>query len=108
MLAQFLSTASCALVTRHTSPTKNSVAAKLAAICLLQPHKLPSIMQAVQEVFCWSRNPMEVRRLTARKEEIYRDLLGERIPLVPAGARQLIDVLGKHQVGNASTPERGR
>ena len=51
---------------------------------------------------------MEVRRLTARKEEIYRDLLGERIPLVPAGARQLIDVLGKHQVGNAPTPERGR
>ena len=41
---------------------------------------------------------MEVRRLTARKEEIYRQLLGERTPLVPAGARQLIDVLGKHQV----------
>lgn len=41
---------------------------------------------------------MEVRRLTARKEEIYRQLLGERTPLVPAGARHLIDVLGKHQV----------
>ena len=60
--------------------------------------------QAVQEVFCWSRNPMEVRRLTARKEEIYRDLLGERIPLVPAGARQLIDVLGKHQVRQYHSP----
>lgn len=41
---------------------------------------------------------MEVRRLTARKEEIYRELLGERTPLVPDGARQLIDILGKHQV----------
>lgn len=59
-----------------------------------------TLSQAVQEVFCWSRNPMEVRRLTARKEEIYRDLLGDRIPLVPAGARHLIDVLGKHQVAN--------
>lgn len=55
------------------------------------------IVQTVQEVFCWSRNPMEVRRLTARKEEIYRQLLGDRTPLVPSGVRHLIDVLGKHQ-----------
>ena len=54
-------------------------------------------VQTVQEVFCWSRNPMEVRRLTARKEEIYRQLLGDRTPLVPSGVRHLIDVLGKHQ-----------
>ena len=40
---------------------------------------------------------MEVRRLTARKEEIYRQLLGDRTPLVPSGVRHLIDVLGKHQ-----------
>lgn len=57
-------------------------------------------MQTVQEVFCWSRNPMEVRRLTARKEEIYRQLLGDRTPLVPSGVRHLIDVLGKHQVSS--------
>lgn len=43
---------------------------------------------------------MEVRRLTARKEEIYRQLLGDRVPLVPSGVRHLIDVLGKHQVIN--------
>ncbi|KAL3153808.1 hypothetical protein ABBQ32_013389 [Trebouxia sp. C0010 RCD-2024] len=64
--------------------------------------------QTVQEVFCWSRNPMEVRRLTARKEEIYRQLLGDRTPLVPSGVRHLIDVLGKHQVPVAvacSAPE---
>lgn len=41
---------------------------------------------------------MEVRRLTARKEEIYRQLLGDRTPLVPTGVRHLIHVLGKHQV----------
>lgn len=56
------------------------------------------MLQAIQEVFCWSRNPMEVRRLTARKEEIYRQLLGDRTPLVPSGVRQLMEVLGKHQV----------
>lgn len=55
-------------------------------------------LQAIQEVFCWSRNPMEVRRLTARKEEIYRQLLGDRTPLIPSGVRHLIEVLGKHQV----------
>ena len=55
-------------------------------------------LQAIQEVFCWSRNPMEVRRLTARKEEIYRQLLGDRTPLIPSGVRQLMEVLGKHQV----------
>lgn len=43
---------------------------------------------------------MEVRRLTARKEEIYRQLLGDRTPLVPSGVRHLIDVLGKHQVNS--------
>ena len=41
---------------------------------------------------------MEVRRLTAKKEEIYRQLLGDRTPLVPSGTRHLIDVLGKHEV----------
>lgn len=41
---------------------------------------------------------MEVRRLTARKEEIYRQLLGDRTPLVPSGVRHLMNVLGKHQV----------
>ncbi len=41
---------------------------------------------------------MEVRRLTARKEEIYRQLLGDRTPLIPSGVRQLMEVLGKHQV----------
>jgi len=56
------------------------------------------MLQAIQEVFCWSRNPMEVRRLTARKEEIYRQLLGDRTPLIPSGVRHLIEVLGKHQV----------
>ncbi|DBA99287.1 TPA: hypothetical protein ACH3X3_011897 [Trebouxia sp. C0006] len=64
--------------------------------------------QAIQEVFCWSRNPMEVRRLTARKEEIYRQLLGDRTPLIPSGVRQLMEVLGKHQVPVAvacSAPE---
>lgn len=49
--------------------------------------------QAIQEVFCWTRNPMEVRRLAARKEEILGSLLKDRRPLVPSGVPQLLDTL---------------
>jgi hypothetical protein len=64
---------------------------------VLNPWRLPSA-QVVQEVFCWSRNPMEVRRLCARKEEIYRDLLGDSLPVVPPGTRSLLDTLSKQNV----------
>ena len=44
---------------------------------------------------------MEVRRLAARKEEIYRELLGDRTPLVPSGLQKLMDTLNTHKVGHA-------
>eukprot|EP00891_Asterochloris_glomerata_P007008 jgi/Astpho2/7008/Aster-01862 len=75
-----------------------------------QQHRLCFIgrQQVIQEVFCWTRNPMEVRRLAARKEEIYRELLGDRMPLVPSGLQKLMDTLNTHTVPVAvacSAPE---
>ncbi|KAK9819089.1 hypothetical protein WJX81_002466 [Elliptochloris bilobata] len=64
--------------------------------------------QVVQEVFCWSRNPAEVRHLAARKEELYRALLGEHSPPVAPGVKLLLETLTKHQVPAAlatSAPE---
>lgn len=54
--------------------------------------------QVIQEVFCWTRLPMEVRRLAARKEDLFRDLLGDTPPVTPPGALQLLDMLQKHNV----------
>jgi hypothetical protein len=51
----------------------------------------------VQEVFCWSRNPSEVRHLAARKEELYRALLGEHGPPVAPGVKLLLETLTKHE-----------
>lgn len=56
------------------------------------------VEQAIQEVFCWTRNPQEVRRLARRKEELYREVLGERKPVVPAGVDSLLSTLGKNNV----------
>jgi hypothetical protein len=53
----------------------------------------------VSEVFCWTRNPVEARRLAARREAILADLLGGRKPLVPGGVVQLMDILQRNQVG---------
>ncbi|CAN4077729.1 unnamed protein product [Withania somnifera] len=35
--------------------------------------------QAISEVLCWSRDPVQVRRMASRKEEIYQALQGEFI-----------------------------
>ncbi|CAL8466503.1 g6039 [Coccomyxa elongata] len=54
--------------------------------------------QVVQEVFCWSRNPMEVRRLCARKEELYAALAGNHKPPVVPGVPLFLETLVKHNV----------
>ena len=51
------------------------------------------IQQIIQEVFCWTRNPTEVRRLTTRKEEILATLLGDRRPMIATGVPALLDTL---------------
>lgn len=41
---------------------------------------------------------MEVRRLTARREHLYLQLLGDRKPVMMPGISKLLDVLQKHNV----------
>ena len=41
---------------------------------------------------------MEVRRLAARKEELYRALLGDRTPMVPPGVTSLLNILQTNKV----------
>ncbi|EFN55532.1 hypothetical protein CHLNCDRAFT_23377, partial [Chlorella variabilis] len=65
--------------------------------------------QVVSEVFCWTRNPAEARRLAARREAILAELLGGRKPLVPGGVTQLMDLLQRNQAPLAlvsSAPEQ--
>lgn len=64
-------------------------------------------LQVIQEVLCWSRNPMEVRRLCARKEEIYAKLIGNHKPPVVPGVPMFLDTLVKHNVSRSpSLPPR--
>ncbi len=76
-------------------------------IVCCKEHKLdlcgdPLRAQVVQEVFCWSRNPVEVRRLCARKEELYAGLLGNHYPPVVPGVPVFLDTLLKHNVRRRS------
>lgn len=52
--------------------------------------------QVVTEVFNWTRNPVEARRLAQRREAILSDLLGARKPMVPPGVTQLMDILQRN------------
>ena len=61
-------------------------------------HPLPVYVQVVQEVLLWSRAPMEVRRLCARKEELFRELRGDAAPAMPPGTDPLLRLLEKHNV----------
>ncbi|KAL4538976.1 hypothetical protein Ndes2526B_g02753 [Nannochloris sp. 'desiccata'] len=49
--------------------------------------------QIIQEVFCWTRNPVEARRLNVRKEEILASLLGDRKPMISSGVPTFLDIL---------------
>jgi 5-amino-6-(5-phospho-D-ribitylamino)uracil phosphatase len=65
--------------------------------------------QVIQEVFCWSRNPVEVHRMAVRQESFVMELLGDRRPVVPEGAAALLSTLRRSGVPVAlvsSAPER--
>lgn len=62
------------------------------------PDALPLSAQVVQEVFCWSRAPLEVRRLCVRKEELYAALAGNHKPPVVPGVPLFLETLVKHNV----------
>lgn len=55
--------------------------------------------QAITELLCWGRDPAYVRRLVQRRNEIYRDLVGEGwVPKELPGARDLLEILNKQKV----------
>eukprot|EP00850_Spirogloea_muscicola_P002348 SM000009S23477 [mRNA] locus=s9:232752:234752:+ [translate_table: standard] len=53
--------------------------------------------QAIQEVLCWSRDFLAVRRLAARKEELYEAMQGGCYRLRP-GARDFVETLRKYKL----------
>lgn len=67
------------------------------ALCPCTPCLYPP--QVVTEVFNWTRNPAEARRLAQRREALLGEMLGGRKPLVPPGVEQLMDILQRNQVG---------
>ena len=77
----------------------------LPLVCLAYGAALEPFLyvQVIQEVFCWTRLPMEVRRLAARKEDLFRGLLGDTVPAVPPGASSLLELLLKNKVREHSS-----
>jgi HAD superfamily hydrolase (TIGR01509 family) len=65
--------------------------------------------QAVQEAFCWTRNPQEAKRIGQVKEQIMSDLLADAAPVAPQSAVTLLKSLGSLDVPTAlvsSAPEQ--
>eukprot|EP00238_Polyblepharides_amylifera_P002077 CAMPEP_0196589168 /NCGR_PEP_ID=MMETSP1081-20130531/62890_1 /TAXON_ID=36882 /ORGANISM="Pyramimonas amylifera, Strain CCMP720" /LENGTH=204 /DNA_ID=CAMNT_0041911897 /DNA_START=996 /DNA_END=1610 /DNA_ORIENTATION=+ len=54
--------------------------------------------QVVSEVFCWTRNPAEVRRLAVRKAEILSEILGPVSYSVADGVLEFLETLSRHDV----------
>ncbi|MQM07766.1 hypothetical protein Taro_040609 [Colocasia esculenta] len=63
--------------------------------------------QAISEVLCWSRDPSELRRLAARKEEIYQGLQGGFYRLRP-GSQEFMSTLANHKIPIAVASTRPR
>ena len=54
--------------------------------------------QVIQEVFHWTRNPMETRRIAQRKEEIYREAVADcEVSLMP-GVMKIVETCTKNDV----------
>lgn len=53
--------------------------------------------QAISEVLCWSRDPAQVRRMAAKKEEIYQALQGG-IYRLRAGSIEFVNVLMHYKI----------
>ncbi|KAH7518150.1 hypothetical protein FEM48_Zijuj09G0141200 [Ziziphus jujuba var. spinosa] len=63
--------------------------------------------QAISEVLCWSRDPSQVRRMAARKEEIYQALQGG-IYRLRAGSKEFVNVLMHYKIPMALVSTRPR
>lgn len=63
--------------------------------------------QAITEVLCWSRDFKQVKRLAARKEELYEEMQGGMYRLLP-GSREFVETLKKYEVPIAIASTRPR
>ncbi|XP_077241856.1 5-amino-6-(5-phospho-D-ribitylamino)uracil phosphatase, chloroplastic-like [Tasmannia lanceolata] len=63
--------------------------------------------QAISEVLCWSRDTAQVRRLAARKEEIYQSLQGGFFRL-RSGSREFVTTLINYKIPTALVSTRPR
>ncbi|KAF5460670.1 hypothetical protein F2P56_020523 [Juglans regia] len=63
--------------------------------------------QAISEVLCWSRDPAQLRRMAARKEEIYQALQGG-IYRLRAGSREFVNILMHYKIPMALVSTRPR
>uniref|UniRef100_A0A2P2KGX7 Uncharacterized protein n=1 Tax=Rhizophora mucronata TaxID=61149 RepID=A0A2P2KGX7_RHIMU len=63
--------------------------------------------QAISEVFCWSRDPAELRRMATRKEEIYQALQGG-IYRLRTGSKEFVNVLMHYKIPMALVSTRPR
>lgn len=94
----------CPVVTLHPQqavcgPTVYaSVPCQTCQTALIGRQHCMRFLQVVQEVLLWSRQPMEVRRLCARKEDIFRELRGSCAPALPPGTSQLLHILAQNDV----------
>lgn len=62
---------------------------------------------AISEVLCWSRDPINVRRLASRKEELYQEMQGGLCQLRP-GSQEFLVTLKKHKIPIALASTRPR
>jgi 5-amino-6-(5-phospho-D-ribitylamino)uracil phosphatase len=64
--------------------------------------------QAISEVLCWSRDPTEMRRMAARKEEIHKNLRNSAFHQVRDGSKEFMNTLAKHKIPIAVASTRPR
>lgn len=55
-------------------------------------------LQVIKEVFCWTREPMEVRRISGRKEAVLTEMLGDMQPLLAADVPKFMEGLASSKV----------
>ncbi|KAK8546545.1 hypothetical protein V6N12_027322 [Hibiscus sabdariffa] len=63
--------------------------------------------QAISEVLCWSRDPAQLRRMAARKENIYQALQGGKYRLRD-GSQEFVNTLTRYEIPMALVSTRPR
>lgn len=63
--------------------------------------------QAISEVLCWSRDPVQLKRMATRKEEIYQALQGGIYSFRP-GSQEFVNILMHYKIPMALVSTRPR